>query len=158
MEGQLHTGEAERFLKTLKQQVREALPIYVGKEGTMQSNIIEYLTLHELEDIFRDCLIDYNQRINSETGLSPLAFWETHCFPRSVDSHHLANLLGKGIHRHTTHRGIYYEHRRYWHEDLAPFTPGTEVLVYPTPSLARSETIEVFHREQWICSAFMSRD
>ena len=157
-EGQLHTGEAERFLETLKQQVWEALPIYVGKQGTMQSNVIEYLTLHELEDIFRDCLIDYHQRINSETGLSPLAFWETHCFPRLFDPHQLANLLGEGIHRHITHRGIYYQHRLYWHADLATLTPGTEVHVYPSPSLARPVTIEVFHRKQWICSAFMIRD
>lgn len=157
-EGQLHTGEAERFLKTLKQQVWEALPIYMGKQGTMQSKVIEYLTLHELEDIFRDCLIDYHQCINSETGLSPLAFWETQCFPRSVDPHQLANLLGEGIHRRITHRGIYYQHRLYWQEDLATLTPGTEVLIYPTPSLSRPMTIEVFHQGQWVCSALAGRD
>jgi hypothetical protein len=157
-EGQLHTGEAERFLETLKQQVWEALPIYVGKQGTMQSNVIEYLTLQELEDIVRECLIDYHQRINSETGLSPLAFWERHCFPRLFDQHQLENLLGEGIHRHITHRGIYYQHQLYWHADLATLTPGTEVYIYPSTSLASPVTIEVFHREQWICSAFMIRD
>jgi hypothetical protein len=73
-EGQLHTGEAERFLETLKQQVWEALPIYVGKQGTMQSNVIEYLTLHELEDIFRDCLIDYHQRISNRRNRDLIVF------------------------------------------------------------------------------------
>src|SRR5437899_6545578 len=130
----------------------------MGKQGTMQSNVIEYLTLHELEDIFGDCLIDYPQRVNSETGLYPLAFWETHCFPRSVDLHQLANLLGEGIQRHITHRGIFYQHRRYWQEDLANLTPGTEWLIYPTPSLSRPMSIEVFHQGQWICSALTHRN
>jgi len=104
--GQHHTGEAERLLESLKQQVWEALPIYIGKQETMQSDVIEYLTMHELEEKIRDCLIGYHQRINSETGLSPLAFWETHCFPHSVavDPHQLANLLGEGIHRTITYR------------------------------------------------------
>jgi Mu transposase-like protein len=153
--GQHHTGEAERFLVALKQQVWEALPIYMGKQWTMQSNVTEYLTLHELEDIIRDCLIGYHQRINSETELSPLTFWESHCFPRSVDPHRLARLLSEGLRRTITHRGIYYQHRLYWHEDLATFTPGTEVHLYPCPSLARPKTIEVFHQGQWICSAFI---
>jgi hypothetical protein len=144
--------------ETLKQQVWEALPIYVGKQGTMQSNVIEYLTLHELEDIVRECLIDYHQRINSETGLSPLAFWERHCFPRFFDQRQLEDLPGEGIHRHISQRDIYYQHQLYWHADLATLTPGTEVHIYPSPSLARPVTIEVFHREQWICSAFMIRD
>ena len=157
-EGHLHTGEAERFLETLKQQVWEALPIFMGKRGTMQSNVIEYLTLHELEDIFRDCLVDYHQHINGKTGLSPLSFWESHCFPRSVDPHRLARLLGEGLRRTITHRGIYYQHRLYWHEDLATLTPGTEVHLYSSSSLARPKTIEVFHQGQWICSALMSRD
>jgi hypothetical protein len=156
--GQHHPGEAERFLEKLKQQVGEALPSYMGKQGTMQSNVIEYLTLHELEDKIRDCLTGHHQRINVETGLSPLAFWETHCFPRSADPHQLANLLGEGIHRTITHRGIYYQHRRYWQEDLATLTLGTEVLIYPTPSLSRPMTIEVFHQGQWICSALTRCD
>jgi len=135
--GQHHTGEAERFLEALKQLVWEALPIYMGKQGTMQSNVTEHLTLHELEDIIRDCLIGYHQRVNDKTELSPLTFWETHCFPCPVDPHRLTSLLGEGIHRTITHRGIYYHHRLYWHEDLATLTPGTEVHVYPSPSLAR---------------------
>jgi hypothetical protein len=156
--GQHHTGEAERILETLKQQVWKALPIYMGNQGIMQGSAIEYLTLHELDDIIRDCLIGYHQRVNDKTGLSPFTFWETQCFPCSVDPHRLACLLGEGIHRTITHRGIYYQHRLYWHKDLATLPLGAEVHVYPSPSLARPMTIEVFHREQWICSAYMIWD
>jgi hypothetical protein len=156
--GQHHTGEAERMLETLKQQVWEALPIYMGNQGIMQGSAIEYLTLHELDDIIRDCLIGYHQRVNDKTGLSPLTFWETQCFPCSVNPHRLASLLGEGIHRTITHRGIYYQHRLYWHEDLATLPPGTEVHVYPSPSLSRPMSIEVFHQGQWICSALIIRD
>jgi hypothetical protein len=156
--GQHHSGEAERFLETLMQQVWEALPIYMGKQGIMQSNVTEYLTLHELEDILRDCLIGSHQSVNDKTGFSPLTFWESHCFPRPIDPHRLARLLGEGIHRKITHRGIYYQHRLYWHEDLATLPLGTEVHVYPTPSLDIPMTIEVFHQGQWICSKLMSSD
>lgn len=151
-------GEADRFLETLKQQICEALPTYIGEWGTMQGNGTEPLTLDELEDVMKDCLISYHQRINSETGLSPLLFWQSHCFPSPVDPHLLASLLGEGISRSITPQGIYYQHRLYWHQDLAALAPGTKVYIYPTPFLSRPMTIEVCHQGQWICSAFVNHE
>jgi hypothetical protein len=109
--GEHPTGEAERFLEMLKQQIWETLPANVGVQGIKQEDVREYLTLHELEDVLKKCLIDYHQRTNSETGQFPLTFWQTHCSPCPADPLRLASLLGGGINSTINRRGIYYQNR-----------------------------------------------
>lgn len=93
----------------------------------------------------------YHRSVKSRTGQSPLAFWQTYCFLIPVDPHRLAKPLGEGIRRAVLGSGIPYYGRCYWHNELAALLAGTEILIYPTPSLSFPESVEVFMRDSWIC-------
>ena len=58
------TGEVERFLETLHSRIREALPVYMGP---IAGNEAVNPTLHELEDILKNCLAEYHCSANNES-------------------------------------------------------------------------------------------
>ena len=141
------TGEVERFLETLHDSIREALPVYMGP---IAGNETVNPTLHELEDILKNCLAEYHRSANNEKRPSPLA---AHSFPGAADTRRLARLLGEGVRRAVTTKGVSYHTRRYWHDELASLPPGAEVTIYPLPSLSTAESVEVFHQDRWVCTA-----
>ena len=147
------SGEVERFIATLKRDVWETILDYTGLQESQPEEITGSLTLREMEDAIRHYLTQYHQRVNSRTGISPLTFWQTHCVTEQADQHRLTELLGERIPRIVTHKGIHYQARRYWHDNLAELSPGTEVLICPTPSFSTPRIIEVFFQGKWKCSA-----
>lgn len=147
------SGEAERFIATLKKDVWQAILDYTGLQGSQPEEVSRSLTLREMEDALSHYLTQYHQRVNSKTGISPLTFWQTHCVTERADPHQLTTLLRERILRIVTHNGIQYQSRRYWHDDLAKLATGTEVLICPTPSISTPRTIEVFFQGKWKCSA-----
>ncbi len=147
------SGEVERFIATLKRDVWEAIFDYTGLQGSQPEEVSKSLTLHEMEDALRSYLAHHHQKVNSESGKSPLSLWQTHCVSERADQRRLTELLGERIPRIVTHNGIHYRARRYWHDDLAELAPGTEVLICPTPTLSTPRTIEVFFQGMWKCSA-----
>ncbi len=89
-----HVGAAERFIGTLDEELWQIMPGYVSAYGTKPENRTENLSLRQMESALRLYLAHYHQTVNSETGQSPLAFWEEHCSPQPADPFLLAALLG----------------------------------------------------------------
>ncbi len=145
------TGEGERFLETLQSRMREALPAYMGP---MAGNETVHPTLNELEHILKTCLAECHRSANNEGGQSPLV---VHGFPVAADLRRLVRLLGESARRVVTLKGISYHARRYWHDELASLPPGTEVIIYATPSLTIPKSVEVFHGGTWLCTASVYR-
>lgn len=111
-------GAAERFIGTLDKELWQTMSGYVSAYGTKPENGTENLSLHQMESALRLYLAHYHQTVNSETGQSPLAFWEDHCSPQPADPHLLATLLGEGNSRIVTSRGMYYRRWKDWHDSL----------------------------------------
>ena len=147
------SGEVECFIATLKREVWETIFDYTGLQGSQPEEITGSLTLREMEDALRHYLAQYHQRVNSRTGISPLTYWQTHCVTERANQHRLTELLGDRIPRIVTLKGIHYQARRYWHDDLSELAPRTEVLICPTPSISTPRTIEIFFQGKWKCSA-----
>lgn len=138
-------GGGEQFLEMLQARLREALSDHRGPIAEAANP-----TLDELEHILKDCLAEYHRSATSEWKQSRLA---AHRFPGASDPRRLATLLGEGVRRAVTSTGILYHTRRYWHDELASLPPGTEVIIYPTPSLTIPKSVEVFHQGTWVCTA-----
>ena len=147
------SGEVERFIATLTRDIWGAILDYTGFQGSQPVEVSKSLRLHEMEDALRSYFAQYHQKLNSETGKSPLSFWQTHCVSVRANQRQLTTLLGEHIPRTVTHQGIHYRAQRYWHDNLAELGPGTKVLICPTPSLSTPRTIEVFFQGEWKCSA-----
>src|SRR5260221_10738365 len=85
--------------------------------------------------------------------MSPLDYWAEHCLANPADPRQLDMLLKESATRRVIKTGIKYEARVYWHPDLATLV-GQDVLIRAEPSSYAPDEIEVFHRGQWICTAF----
>ncbi len=111
-------GAAERFIGTLDEELWQTMPSYLSAYGTESENGTEILLLHQMESELRLYLAHYHRTVNSETGQSPLAFWEDHCSPRQADPYLLATLLRAGNSRIVTSKGMYYRRWKDWHDSL----------------------------------------
>jgi putative transposase len=147
-------GIVERFHETLDTCLWATLPGYVG------ANVVERnphakaeLTLAELDLRFRVFIERYHQEVHSETGFSPLQFWQEHVAQRPVDERLLDVLLQEAARRRVLKEGIKYGGRVYWHADLATLV-GEEVLVRAAPSYTAPDELEVYFQTQWRCTAF----
>jgi len=105
------------------------MPCYESTYGTKPENGTENLSLHQMESALRGYLAHYHQTVNSETGLSPLTFWEDHFSPQSADPYLLATLLGEGNARTVTSKERYYRRWKDWHDSVSSYSK-TKVLIY----------------------------
>lgn len=150
-------GEGERLIGRLMRMTDERLPAYMGVQPAGNRSGSPTPTLQDLEDVLKQSLTDHHSSTNSETGQSPLTYWQTHCFPRQADTHRLAVLLSEGVGRTIASAGIRYSQQWYWDDKLGYLQPGTRVLIYPTPSLSIPKSVEVYHQNRWVCTAEQSR-
>lgn len=109
-------GSAERFIGTLDEKLWQTMPCYVSAYGTKPENGTENLSLHQMESALKVYLAHYHQTVNSETGQSPLSFWEDHYSPQLADPYLLARLLGDGNARTVTSKGLYYRRWKDWYD------------------------------------------
>ena len=153
-------GIVERLHRTLDTRLWSTLPGYVG------SNVVERnpkakaeLTISQLDEHFRAFIDRYHHEVHeahSETGQTPLEFWEHNATPIPVDEP-LLRLLDMLLKEPATRRvhkdGIKYAAERYWHPELSVLV-GEDVLVRAAPHYTAPEEIEVFFEGKWRCTAF----
>jgi transposase InsO family protein len=150
-------GIVERLHKTLDTRLWSTLPGYVGPNVVKRNPMAKaQLTLAQLDEYFRDFVERYHHEVHSETGQTPLAFWQEHATPLPVDEHILRLLdvlLKEPANRRVLKEGIKYLGERYWHPELAVLV-GEDVLVRAAPHYTAPAEIEVFFDGQWRCTAF----
>jgi putative transposase len=147
-------GIVERFFGTLNTRLWSTLPGYVAS-NTVERNpkAKAGLTLKELVDKFWAFIARYHAEVHSETGQTPLDYWNERCFAEPADLRTLDILLMEPERRRVINVGIKYNNRVYWHSELAGVV-GEDVIVRVAPSYAPPDEIEVFHDGQWLCTAF----
>lgn len=147
-------GRTERFFGTLNTRLWSTLPGYVASNTTERNpNARAELTISELVDEFWAFVERYHHEVHSETGETPIDYWNGHCFAPPVDPRRLDILLMERARRKVGKIGIRYKSREYWHDALASLV-GESVLVRAGPSYAAPDEIEVFHDGHWVCTAF----
>ncbi len=147
-------GIVERFFGTLNTWLWATLPGYVAS-NTSQRNpkARAELTLAELVKEFQKFIEQYHQEAHSETDETPLDFWMKYCFVEPVEARRLDVLLLEAKTRKVHKSGIKYEGRKYWHVDLFDMI-GEEVIIRTKPVYTAPDEIEVFHTDEWKCTAF----
>jgi putative transposase len=147
-------GIVERLHETLDTRLWATLPGYVGANVVKRNPRAKAeLTLAELDQCFRAFVERYHHEAHSETGQTPLAFWQEHTTPFPVDERLLDVLLKEAAHRRVLKEGIKYVGQVYWHPELAILV-GEDVLVRAAPCYAAPDELEVFFEGQWRCTAF----
>jgi hypothetical protein len=141
-------GPIERFFQACKTALCEI------SEDTLE-HLTAKGTLSELEERFTQFLLHYHHQVQPSTGLTPLECWQEQCHPSLIDPRLLAPLLPEGGERLVMKDGIHYGERTYWHTDLAAYL-GEKVFIRAQPFQTHPETIEVFFKQQWICSAYLT--
>ena len=150
-----HRGICERFFGTLNTRLWSSLPGYVNS-NTVERNpkARAALTIHDLEAKFREFLPQYHAEPHTELGMTPLAYWDEHCFAQPVDDiRRLDILLLEATNRNVNKTGIKYEGRQYWHTELAPIV-SQQVLIRADTAYEAPDEIEVYHDGRWLCTAF----
>jgi hypothetical protein len=151
----------ERFFRTLNEELWRAEfsdSGYVGSNVTERNENAEKWAKHTIADIeaaFWDFITTkYHQREHSALGITPLEYWERHCFPFEADPRDLDLLLSLEEKPRKVFKGrISCNNRTYWHADLATLV-GRHVQIRTAPHYESPETIEVFYNGQHICTAF----
>ena len=146
-------GETERFFGTLNTRV------WAKQRGYVDSNTVERnpnaqaeLTLAELEAKFKEFVQQYHREVHSQTGYTPLDYWMKFCWAERADPRVLDRLL-KEAKVHKVHKfGIKHDNRLYWHTALADHV-GKQVTIRAAPTYSAPDEIEVYYRDQWICTA-----
>lgn len=150
-----HRGICERFFGTINTRLWAALPGYVNS-NTVERNpkARALLTVQELEKKFQEFLAQYHAEPHNELGMTPLAYWNEHCFAQPVDDiRRLDTLLLEATNRNVIKTGIKYEARQYWHTELATIV-GQQVLIRADTAYEAPDEIEVYHDGHWLCTAF----
>jgi len=150
-------GIVERLHESLDTRLWSTLPGYVGP-NTVERNpkAKAELTLYELDEHFRAFIDRYHHEVHSETGQTPLGFWQKHATSFPVDEpllRLLDMLLKEPATRRVLKEGIKYAGERYWHPELAVLV-GESVLVRAAPHYTAPDEIEVFFEGRWRCTAF----
>ncbi len=146
-------GIVERFFGTLNTRLWADQPGYVASNTEERNpHAKATLTLAELEERFWDFIRQYHQEVHSETGETPLDYWEKHCYAEPADPRDLDVLLKEPDDRVAAKDGIHYRNRIYWHA-LIPELVGKHVEVRAEPIYRAPDEIEVFLDHQWICTA-----
>jgi putative transposase len=156
-----HKPHVERFFRTLNEELWRADfsdSGYVGSNVTERNENAEKWAKHTIADIeaafWKFITTKYHQREHSELGMTPLEYWERHCFPFEADPRDLDLLLPLEEKPRKVFKGrISCNNRTYWHADLATLV-GRYVQIRTAPHYESPKTIEVFHNGQHICTAF----
>lgn len=146
-------GIVERFFGTLNTRLWADQPGYVASNTEERNpHVKAKLTLAELEERFWTFIRQYHQEVHSETGETPLDYWEQHCYAEPADPRELDVLLKEPDDRVVAKDGIYYRNRIYWHS-IVPDLVGKHVEVRGEPIYRAPDEIEVFLDHQWMCTA-----
>ncbi len=150
-------GVVERLHQTLDTRLWSTLPGYVGSNVVARNPRAKAeLTISQLNEHFRAFIDRYHNEVHSETGQTPLEFWQQHATPIPVDEQ-LLRLLDMLLKEPATRRvhkdGIKYAAERYWHPELSVLV-GEDVLVRAAPHYTAPDEIEVFFEGKWRCTAF----
>jgi putative transposase len=146
-------GIVERFFGTLNTRLWADQPGYVASNTEERNpHVTATLTLAELEERFWTFIRQYHQEVHSETGETPLEYWEQHCYAEPADPRDLDVLLKEPDDRVVARDGIYYRNRIYWHS-MVPDLVGKHVEVRAEPIYRAPDEIEVFLDHQWMCTA-----
>jgi transposase InsO family protein len=150
-------GIVERLHETLDTRLWSTLPGYVGPNSVRRNPKAKAeLTVAQLDEHFQAFVERYHREVHSETGQSPLTFWQEHATPLPVDEpllRLLDVLLREPAQRRVLKAGIKYAGQRYWHPELAVLV-GDYVLIRAAPHYTAPDEIEVFFEGQWRCTAF----
>lgn len=147
-------GIVERFHETLDPRLWATLPGYVGANvGERNPKAKAELTRAEVNQHFQVFVERYHREIHSQTGFTPLQFWQEHMAQRPVDERLLDVLLQEASPRRVLKEGIKYGGRVYWHANLATLV-GEDILVRAAPSYQAPDELEVYFENQWRCTAF----
>ncbi len=146
-------GIVERFFGTLNTRLWSTLDGYVASSVDARNPLATAeLTPAELVAIFWRFVDQYHHEVHSETGETPLDYWQNHCFADRVDPHALDMLLKESKSHKVIKIGIKHEGREYWHPELAAIV-GEDVLIRGMPTYMAPDEIEVFYQGRWLCTA-----
>ncbi|MBO0778474.1 MAG: DDE-type integrase/transposase/recombinase [Ktedonobacteraceae bacterium] len=144
-------GKIERFFRSVNELFLQDLPGYcpAGHKGAQA-----ILTLEAFEEKFRNwLLIDYHQRVHSETKCTPAERWQRGGFlPRMPQSLEQLDLLLLTVRktRRVQQDGIRFEGYRYLDTTLAGFVKEDVLIRFDPADLAE---IRVYHQDMFICRA-----
>lgn len=145
-------GIIERFFGTLNTRLWSTFPGYVNSNVVDRNPSVKAeFTITEVVERFWEFIERYHQEVHSETGMTPMGFWDEHCLSIPADPRELDVLLKESDTRRVIKIGIKFEGQTYWHADLAPLV-GQDVVVRSEATYPLEE-IEVFHDGRWICTA-----
>jgi putative transposase len=153
-----HKGIVERFFRMLNDRLWRQQPGYTDSNVADRNPNAEEqatLTVSKLVEIFWKFIInEYHQEEHSETGMTPIDCWDTYCFTDEVDPRKLDTLLYEEKEPRVVNKdGIHYENRIYWHEKLGVIA-REKVKIHVEPSYAPPDTVEVYYKKKWFCTAF----
>ncbi len=147
-------GKVERVFGTFNTRVWSEEPGYVDSDTQKRNpHARAEKTIAQLEETLRAFIAKYNNEVHSQLkGRTPLEYWNERCFAEPIDERDLDPLLKKSKPCKVIKTGIKYRSRLYWHRALGGYV-GKWVFVRAVPSYAAPDEIEVFDRDDWICSA-----
>lgn len=148
-------GKVERMFGTFNTRVWSEEPGYVDSDTQKRNpHARAEKTIAQLEKKLRGFIAKYNNEVHSQLkGRTPLEYWHERCFAEPIDERDLDPLLKKSKPCKVIKTGIKYRGRLYWHRALGGHV-GKWVFVRAVPSYAAPDDIEVFDRDDWICTAF----
>jgi putative transposase len=146
-------GIVERFFGTLNTRLWADQPGYVASNTEERNpHVKATLTLAELEERFWTFIRQYHQEVHSQTGETPLDYWEKHCYAEPANPRDLDVLLKEPDDRVVAKDGIHYRNRIYWHA-LVPELVGKHVEIRAEPIYRAPDEVEVFLDHRWMCTA-----
>jgi putative transposase len=155
-------GAVERFFGTLNTRLWSTLKGYTHantvERNTEALETEEKLTIYQLverfwkfiDNIYHQTSFEYP---DEEEAMTPLTYWEKHCFAAPADPDVLQILLKEPFTRKVTKKGIKIQGRWFWHSELADIV-GEQVTVRIGATYEKPEEAEIYHDDLWLCTAF----
>jgi putative transposase len=140
-------GKVERFFRTLNQTLLSDIAIINKGKG------ITKLSLKQLDKLVYQFIVQYNNNVHSQLGVSPVKRWQEDGFlPNILESIEYLDLLLLTVKKPRTIRrdGIHFQGLCYFDVTLAPYV-GQSVIIRYKPSNITS--IRVFFQDKFLCEA-----
>ncbi|GAA3511666.1 Mu transposase C-terminal domain-containing protein [Georgenia daeguensis] len=144
-------GKVERFFGTVNTELLTALPGHLRRDAERWP--VPALGLADLDAVVGVFVLDYNDRIHSELGISPRSAWiADRWLPRTPDSLQALDglLLTVARSRMVRRDGIHFQGLRYVSPTLAGFVGRPVVIRYDPRDITE---IRVFDHDEFICTA-----
>lgn len=138
-------GKIERFFLTLNQMCLSSLDGYIKKDNKAT------LTLTELDDIIKSFIIEYNNRIQERSNVSPQECWDKNGFlPNMPESLEQLDLLLLTVikSRKVRRDGIHFQGLRYVDPLLASYINEDIIIRYDPSDITE---IRVFYKNKYLC-------